>query len=332
MEISIIIPVYNKIKYLETVLDQVRNQTMVDFECIIIDDGSIDGSSAVCDAFAVRDSRFKVFHIPNGGVSRARNMGLEKASGAYITFIDADDQIHPEYLQNLYQCVVESGASMVIGNLQKYWQDREDTVVLPIPYQGLYSMEELLPEFAQIQQTTGIYGFCVSKLVRRELFRGISFDPQIKLAEDLNLYLDIYPKLDAVYFDQKPYYRYLQAAENSSMLDDDAKIDYFTQLKIQLKIADYLEQKGAFFGDNRRIMINRLYDYVYFCLFYGKRGDLKHICAKIRALGLPRNVDSTGENSFKKMVLFCYECKWDWAIVALIGCYRAVRMAIRSIK
>ena len=79
MKISVIIPVYNKIHYLSGLLEQLRAQTFTDFECLLIDDGSTDGSGAFCDEFAAKDTRLRVFHIPNGGVSHARNVGLDHA-------------------------------------------------------------------------------------------------------------------------------------------------------------------------------------------------------------------------------------------------------------
>ena len=103
--ISIIIPVYNKIKYLPNLWDNLLSQTFTGFECILIDDGSTDGSAISCDDIVHHDSRFKVFHIQNKGVSHARNVGLHFAQGEFITFIDADDSFHNEYLKNLYSCI-----------------------------------------------------------------------------------------------------------------------------------------------------------------------------------------------------------------------------------
>ena len=148
MKISIIIPVYNKIRYIATILQQVKDQSFADFECLIIDDGSSDGSGAVCDAFAAEDQRFKVFHIPNGGVSHARNVGLDAAQGEYITFIDADDGIKPDYLENLIRCAEESGVDLVISGYQKV--DANGRVLRSITPEttGVYPFSELFSDFA----------------------------------------------------------------------------------------------------------------------------------------------------------------------------------------
>lgn len=96
--ISIIIPVYKVEKYLRECLDSILNQTYTDWEALLIDDGSPDNSGAICDEYAAKDSRFRVFHKTNGGVSSARNMGIVKAQGDYITFVDSDDKLLPNTL------------------------------------------------------------------------------------------------------------------------------------------------------------------------------------------------------------------------------------------
>ena len=99
--VSIIIPIYNTSKYLEKCLDSIRKQTYSNIEVLLIDDGSKDGSGGIADKYARLDSRFKVEHLINGGVSRARNKGLELARGNYVTFIDSDDYIAEDHIYNL---------------------------------------------------------------------------------------------------------------------------------------------------------------------------------------------------------------------------------------
>ena len=103
--ISIIIPVYNSEKYLATCLDSIFNSTYQDFELILVDDGSTDNSSTICDDYATRDSRCIVIHKPNAGVANARNEGLKRARGEYIAFVDNDDVIHPMMLEILYKAI-----------------------------------------------------------------------------------------------------------------------------------------------------------------------------------------------------------------------------------
>ena len=99
--VSIIVPVYNAEKYLNRCVDSILSQAMTDFELLLIDDGSKDESGRICDEYAAKDARVRVFHKPNGGVSSARNLGLDNAKGKWITFVDADDRCSCNYLEHL---------------------------------------------------------------------------------------------------------------------------------------------------------------------------------------------------------------------------------------
>ena len=98
MKVSAIVPVYNVEKYIYRCVDSILNQTFSDFELILVDDGSPDNCPQICDEYAKKDSRIKVIHKENGGLSSARNAGLDIASGEWISFIDSDDWIHKDYL------------------------------------------------------------------------------------------------------------------------------------------------------------------------------------------------------------------------------------------
>ena len=103
--ISVVVPVYNKANELPRCLDSIHRQSEGDFECILIDDGSTDGSSLLCDNYCEKDSRFRVLHKDNGGLSAARNDGIRFSKGAYITLIDADDYVDEHYLRDLLYAV-----------------------------------------------------------------------------------------------------------------------------------------------------------------------------------------------------------------------------------
>lgn len=102
-EISVIVPVYKAEAFLRRCVDSILEQTFTDFELILVDDGSPDRSGAICDEYAAKDARVRVIHQKNGGVSSARNAGLDAAKGNWITFIDSDDYILPQYLEHLYE-------------------------------------------------------------------------------------------------------------------------------------------------------------------------------------------------------------------------------------
>lgn len=122
---SIIVPVYNTAQYLEQCFDSITKQSFEDFEVVIIDDGSSDGSEIICDQYCKKDSRFTVFHQNNQGSSSARNQGLALCKGDLICFIDADDWVEPSFLYNFYDCIQENDADVVISAFY-YDKDNEE--------------------------------------------------------------------------------------------------------------------------------------------------------------------------------------------------------------
>ena len=117
MKVSVIVPVYNVRTYLDGCVKSILAQTFDGFECILVDDGSTDGSGGVCDELAGRDSRIKVIHKPNGGLSDARNAGLDVASGDYIGFVDSDDLVDPEMYEALLSRARRDNLDVVCGNV-----------------------------------------------------------------------------------------------------------------------------------------------------------------------------------------------------------------------
>lgn len=272
--ISIIVPIYNKSKYLKNLLDSIRNQSYEDFECWLIDDGSTDDSSIMCDCIARDDARFRVVHTENQGVSAARNIGLKNASGEYVTFIDADDEVDKEYLLEMRNAIIRYDTDMCVSSRYMLSEDGKKREKIDYPFEERrYQMKELLPEFAELQNSFGVFGWCWGKLIKREKVGDVSFDEKIKLAEDLDFYLRIYPRIDSIVFSTKANYYYRQSAENSSTMIDDKDIDYFTQLKIRLALKQYLETEGEYTGNNKRIVDSSIENYVYFHVFHSDKGN-----------------------------------------------------------
>ncbi len=301
-KISIIIPVYNKASYLSTVLEQIKHQSFKNFECILVDDGSTDGSSDICDSFEKQDFRFKVIHKDNAGVSAARNTGLDIACGDYITFIDADDEIENGYLEILYASAAQSGAELVVGGCKKFWDNSERIVDVKCPFEGLANLKDVFESFAEVQYKSGIYGICCNKLMWAKLIDNIRFNPKIRLAEDLDFYLSVYPRLSNIYFLTERLYLYRQEAENSSVIVKDKDIDYFTQLNIQLKLYKMLEEADA----KSDIVATKIYSYVYLCIFYAANGKVAETCKKIKELNLPKCPDLKNFSFKKRLILKRY--------------------------
>lgn len=161
--ISVIVPIYNMEKLMRKCIDSILAQTFQDYECLLIDDGSKDGSSAICDEYAAKDDRFKAFHKPNGGLSDARNYGLAHAKGEYTIFFDPDDWVDENCLKDMFEKAQEANADMVMCDI--WYND---------PYRQRYSKQEptSLNHLDVLKDliTGKVYGFTVTKLIRKELY------------------------------------------------------------------------------------------------------------------------------------------------------------------
>ena len=137
--ISVIVPVYNTEKYLDRCIQSILSQTYSNIEILLIDDGSTDSSGAICDKYAEQDSRVRVFHKANGGVSSARNMGLDKAKGTWFTFVDSDDWIDMDMYEQMYNAAIQNKVDMVCcdllgeyGKMPKIMSYKTNTMIISL--------------------------------------------------------------------------------------------------------------------------------------------------------------------------------------------------------
>lgn len=165
MKISVIIPVYNSQGTIKRMLDSFKSQTLTDFEILMIDDGSTDGSGKILDEYACADARFKVFHKSNGGVSSARQYGLERAQGEYVIHADSDDWVEPDMLDDLYTKAKAEDADVVIcdfysnkGSVQQYVKQQ------PTALSSFQVMRDLFQQ---------LHGSCCNKLVKRACYNKL---------------------------------------------------------------------------------------------------------------------------------------------------------------
>lgn len=182
--ISIIIPVYNAEKYLPACLTSILSQSFRDFEIVLVDDGSVDGSLALINEWAHKDGRVKVFHKANGGVSSARNLGLSKASGEYVTFVDADDELPTGALEKLMS-ETGDGIDFVMGGYEMYDEDGNLTYAIEERSEKTVSREEGIRQMYKPSPYM-YWGFICSKLFKTNIIRKhkIAFDLDIKFNED----------------------------------------------------------------------------------------------------------------------------------------------------
>lgn len=177
-EISVIVPVYNTEKYLNRCIDSILNQSFTDLELLLIDDGNKDCSGTICDQYALKDSRVRVFHKDNGGVSSARNLGLENASGDWVIFIDSDDWISEGMLQDMYEKATSEKSDLIYSNLKMIFN--EHTGILHIAQYDSNKVN-MLNNF--IKST---FGTVVGMFVKRSLyeFNQVRFPMCVKFCKD----------------------------------------------------------------------------------------------------------------------------------------------------
>lgn len=180
-KISIIIPVYNASRYLYECMKTVLNQTYSNIEVILVDDGSSDGSGELCDKFSTEDSRIKVIHQKNSGVSAARNAGLKLASGEYIAFIDADDMIHADMYEVMLKKAKEYNADMVATGVTIRNLNGQEQPEYPLRT----SIDEMSCEAALEKLLTKRLNVAVyTKLFKREIINEVKFRNDKRYSED----------------------------------------------------------------------------------------------------------------------------------------------------
>ena len=204
-KISVIVPVYNVEAYLERCVKSILQQTCTNFELILINDGSTDSSGQICDYLANQYENIKVYHIENAGVSNARNVGIQLATGAWITFIDSDDFVTQDYLATLASAVEGEHVGFVIAPLHHI----KNGIVTDLPlYSGrkeLWSTEETMKE---LLMTTKTSFFPVAKLFKRDLLTDEKFNTDYHLAEDALFLTELLLKTrcSSVFVDKPIYY------------------------------------------------------------------------------------------------------------------------------
>ena len=173
-EISIIVPVYRAEKYLNDCVDSILNQTYSDFELVLIEDGSPDQSGAICDEYAQRDDRVRVIHQKNQGQAAARNHALPMTQGRWLCYVDSDDAIHPQMLEQLHRAAVESGAGISMCQMLEAPEPPEDyEQPVEFSYTLLTMDEKTLTELHDRDQYPG--WVACAKLIRREYVQGYPF-------------------------------------------------------------------------------------------------------------------------------------------------------------
>lgn len=223
MKVSVIVPVYNTAAFLEKCLDSLVNQTLEEIEIIVVNDGSTDHSQEIIDSYSERyPDKIKAFQKPNGGLSDARNYGIDRASGEFIGFVDSDDFVWPEMFESLYEKAVECGAEIAFCDLEKV--DEEGRAFRPLP------QSHQLPEKIILKKDFTVFGemacFACNKLFRKELFAEERFRKGVHF-EDIDLIPRLVLKSKVMARVSEPFYRYFERKGSITKTHTEKGLDMF---------------------------------------------------------------------------------------------------------
>ena len=213
--ISIIVPIYNVEKYLRMCLDSIEHQTYSNIEVLLINDGSPDSSGEICQEYVARDSRFRYFEKENGGLSDARNYGIERSSGKYLTFVDSDDWLNLTYVEDLYQAAIRNDADTVVSHYTIYNEsDRNYYVhIWDDYYEKTCTGKELVLELPSLELNGYVYITSWGILFKKELFNNIRF-PKGKVIEDSRTNYKLFFRSNKVAYIHKEIYYHREGIES----------------------------------------------------------------------------------------------------------------------
>lgn len=222
VEISVIVPIFMVEKYLVRCIESVLIQTFRDFELILVNDGSTDGCGRICAEYEKKDQRVKVINKPNGGVSTARNMGLDNASGRFIAFIDPDDVIHPDYFKLLLESMQRfPNTEISICDYMRISEKESNSIQwndIRTPSCSLFSFEDY--DYGNDYSLRHVWGAIIS----RELIGSIRFREDIFIGEDSLFMAQVCAKAHYYVRTQQQLYCYVEYKQNATKKIEDSKL------------------------------------------------------------------------------------------------------------
>ncbi|MCQ2584370.1 MAG: glycosyltransferase [Treponema sp.] len=231
-KISCIVPVYKSEKFIERCINSLLNQTYSNFELLLIDDGSPDNSGKICDDFALKDSRIKVVHKKNGGVSSARNIGVQNATGNYVCFVDSDDSVCNTYLEKLIKPSISDDVDIVISGIN--WENTDGKFVslnCGVTEKKIMERKEFLQFYKILREDVGqneiVLNAPVNKLYKKEFLNNLLFNTDMSLCEDLVFNLNYIEKCQKFCFIPDCLYNYFRNGSSATNSINPEKIKDF---------------------------------------------------------------------------------------------------------
>lgn len=287
--ISVIIPVYNTEHYLSRCIESVCGNSYHSLEIILVDDGSSDQSGHICDSYAKMDSRVRVFHQQNAGVSKSRNFGISVSTGKYIAFVDSDDYIDIDYFEKLVFQINKYNTQLAICSIvhekkdEKICNEGQDMVII-----FAKNNDEYRSNFLFLNQNFFLYG-PVNKLYIAEIIKNwnVMFPNELSYGEDLIFNFAYLARCNRISYSPRPYYYYNHDNDNSlsHRYRDDS---WETGLKLNRCIMQFCSKRNLMTDEMRRYIAERIFDDAYNGIFgiihLNKKIALKESYARIQAI------------------------------------------------
>lgn len=294
IKVTVIVPVYNTRDYLEKCLDSLINQTLAEIEIIVVNDGSTDDSQQIIDRYTEKYNQIKSFIKENGGLSDARNFGIDRATGEYIGFVDSDDFVSAEMLENMYKKAIEHRAEIVLCDLEKV--DHDGKVFRDLP------QSPQLPEKIELEKDFTLFGemscFACNKIFHRELFKNHRFRKGIHF-EDVELIPQLVLESKIISKINQPFYKYFERQQSISRTHNERGLDMFVAVNSVKEAFESSSQKDFVKEWKRFFILQGYYSFLAYVAYVQDK--------KIRHQLIERLKSELQENQISKSEILNYK-------------------------
>ena len=330
--ISVIVPIYNIVEYLENCVNSILGQSYGNIEVLLIDDGSTDGCGELCDAFARRDRRVRVIHQQNAGIGAARNRGLKEAKGEYLAFVDGDDLLKRKYLEVLVSAARKYACEIAICS----YLDKEGECLKKAPgrFEACAVVKGKNACFARYYEVTSsgnhVYGTVWAKLLRRSAVGDLRFDKRFRLGEDIAYMYQCYARELSVV--EVPFEGYIYVERPGSAMRGGVRdfiVEALPSWKVRIRetrtCAPAIRKLVARdYGFMLYAAVSQLIRSGDYAKYRKKTGWLKRCCGKAFRLG------ALGRKHYGMLKLFCFAPGLYWRIGRIVfqakaSCGRAAK-------
>lgn len=300
--ISIIVPIYNVEQYLRRCVDSIINQTYQNIEIILVDDGSPDNCGKICDEYAKQDQRVKVIHKPNGGLSDARNVGIENSQGDYLMFIDSDDWIELNSCDYLLDLSHKNNSDIVIFGVNDVY-DNGVTIPSRKGYIGLTEKQDIIKCMSYKPGEYGVFNYVCNKFFSARLFDGIKF-PVGRLAEDQGTTYKLIHKANRIFVTDYHLYNYFQRGDSISKNRFNPK-QMKDRIELRLERLDFLKK---YYPEIVPFQTAQLLEDIHIgCILYDKIPEYSDFLGTLKKFESEHKKESKEfRNMSKKMLLYYY--------------------------